>query len=295
LSPAGRIDAVLFADGRPVVAIENKVAARMGDDQLFRYGQWIRKSAPANAPAIVCLLTHLTKAPDGFVEGWQSGGATPQIVKWGAIGAAFRELAQGHENVSADIRMLAGELFMFLGEAEMSHEYAGRDEFAAALVYLRAGARMDHTFSSIYYHLKSLKGCFHKSELSREFSLLFDTKINLIWGWTYLAHSSLSGLFFGYGIALDPRMTFNQDGVPERDSVFLCLGAEEKRSIQSVRASKEEPQKPWIFVEMRDWVTVISFRPLHDFMAEPEKFAAQMIEWIDSQAADVNAFVSKLK
>jgi len=39
----------------------------------------------------------------------------------------------------------------------MSHDFAGRDEFAAAIVYLRAGSRMNYTFETIYDHIKSLK------------------------------------------------------------------------------------------------------------------------------------------
>ncbi|SHH59067.1 hypothetical protein SAMN05443248_5322 [Bradyrhizobium erythrophlei] len=191
--------------------------------------------------------------------------------------------------------MLARELATFLGESEMSGEYAGRDEFAAALVYLRAGSRMDHTFSSIYSHIKSLEGCFKKSESVREYSLKFDTEFKLIWGWTYLAHPTLTGLFIGYGMALEPDTIFRQAAIPDADSAFICLGADDRRSIQAVRAAKDEPQKRWTFAEINDWVTVISFKPLHNFLADPEAFAPKMIAWIDEEAADVDAFVAKLR
>src|SRR5665647_1895354 len=129
----------------------------------------------------------------------------------------------------------------------MSREYAGRDEFAAALVYLRAGSRMDHTFSSIYSHVRSLEGHFKRYESAREYSIKFDTEFNLIWGWAYLSHPTLAGLFFGYGIALEPDTIFKQGLIPDADSAFLCLGADERRSIQAIQAAKDEPAKPWTY------------------------------------------------
>jgi hypothetical protein len=292
--PSGRIDLVLYADKKPFVAIESKIGAPVGDEQLAVYGRWVRDAGPPRQPAIVCFLTHLTPPPNGFIGGGEgSGRAIPHVAKWQAVYRLLRELAD-IENLEV-VKMLARELATFLGERGMSGEYAGRDEFAAALVYLRAGSRMDHTFSSIYTHIKSLEGCFGKSESARECSLKFDTEFKLIWGWSYLSHPMLGGLFFGYGIALEPNTIFRQGTIPAGDSVFICLGAEDRRSVQAVRTAKNEPQKPWTYAEISDWVTVISFKPLYPFFAEPEAFASKMIEWVDEEASNVDAFVAKLK
>jgi PD-(D/E)XK nuclease superfamily len=298
---AGRIDLVLFGDDHPLIAIENKISAPIGasddddDDQLVTYGKWIRTSARSVFPPIVCLLTHTTAPPEGFSEcGPKSGRATPHIARWGAIGAALADISESSEGASSSIRMFASELLSFLEEKDMSHEFAGRDEFAAAIVYLRAGVRMEHTFDSIYNHIKTLKGSFAVNSLASEYSLYFATKENLIWGWAYLTHPALNGLFFGYGIALDPGMTFKEAVVPKYDSVFLCVGAEDKKSIQSLRAKKDVPKKPWMYADVNDWSTIIAFRPLHTFMADPERFAPQMIEWINDVEEDVRYFVSHL-
>ena len=154
---------------------------------------------------------------------------------------------------------------------------------------------MDHTFNSIYRHLKTLNGHFSSNESIHELSLHFETKDSLIWGWKYLAHPTLNGLFFGYGIALQPSETFRSAGVPARDSVFLCVGAEDKKSMQALKVAKNVPERPWMYTELQEWSSVISFKPLHSFMAEPDTFAAQMIEWIEDVAGDVNGFVSELK
>jgi hypothetical protein len=63
-------------------------------------------------------------------------------------------------------------------------------------------------------------------------------------------------------------------------------------AMQSLSAANELPEKPWMSADLGDWSALISFEPLHSFIADPERFAPQMIEWIDTSAADVNGFVS---
>jgi hypothetical protein len=50
-----------------------------------------------------------------------------------------------------------------------------------------------------------------------------------------------------------------------------------------------------MYSELKDWSAVISFKPLHQFMAAPETFAPQMIGWIDSEVEDIDNFVRKLR
>jgi hypothetical protein len=61
--------------------------------------------------------------------------------------------------------------------------------------------------------------------------------------------------------------------------------------MQSLRAAKDIPEKPWMYTDLGDWSAIICFKPLHSFMADPERFAPQMIDWINASAADVNGFV----
>ncbi|MBR0839114.1 PD-(D/E)XK nuclease family protein [Bradyrhizobium liaoningense] len=298
---SGRIDLVLLADDVPVAAIENKIAAQFQDDQLASYGRWIKKSgALSHRLAVVCLLTHLTAPPPEFMRGGEaSGKATPHLVRWSSIAAILSELAVSVDTHD-DIKLLARELRRFLEENDMSTEYAGRDEFAAALVYLRAGAQMDHTFGTIFAHVKEKDGVFAKNETKNEYHLKFDTPYKLIWGWTYLS-AKVDGVLLGYGISLEPNSVFmsggisSQASIPAADSVFICVGADSKRSIQAVRAAKNGPEKPWTYAEIGKWVAVISFRPLHDIMEKPESFAQEMIRWIDREAENINEFVAALR
>ena len=110
-----------------------------------------------------------------------------------------------------------------------------------------------------------------------------------------MSHPTLWVLFFGYGISLDPHLTFKDAvDVPKHDSMFLCVDAEDKKSIPSLRAAKDDPEKPWMYAELDDWSTVISFKPHYPLLADPETFAPRMIEWTNEVAADVDAFVSGL-
>lgn len=294
---SGRIDLVVTVDEHPTIAIENKVGAPISersqdDDQLTRYGFWIKSKKREGSPAIVCLLTHLTQPNTDFYRE-RNGGASPHVAKWSGVANALRRLSKNSQ-LSSEIRTLCAELNIFLAEKGMAGEFAGRDEFAAAVVYLRAGERMDHTFLTIYAHLKSLNGVFTSGASAQEMSLEYATKDSLIWGWKYLIHPSLFGLFFAYGIALDPAGTFKNAETPIHDSVFICIGAEDKKSIASLRASQDILQKPWMYAELSNWSAVISFKPLHEFIVEPERFSQRMIEWIDSEAAYVNAFAGSL-
>ncbi|WP_334384921.1 hypothetical protein [Bradyrhizobium sp. AZCC 2262] len=294
----GRIDLVVFAGSDPIVAVEHKIGAPIsedsdGNDQLEIYGRWITASKPDAFPGVICLLTHLTQPNEGFLdEARRSCGAKPHVVTWGSLAAALININENIGTLQADVATLICELVLFLEEMNMSHEFAGRDEFASAFVYLRAGSRMDHTFETIYNHVKSLKGCFATGRSIHESSLYFDTKRSLIWGWNFLSHQTFSDLFFGYGIALAPAVTFGSASIQAPDAVFLCVGADNKRSMQSLRAAKDVPEKPWTYVDLGDWSAVICFKSLHSFMADPEQFALKMNEWIDESEASVNKFVS---
>ena len=293
---------MLLADEKPIVAVENKIGAEFQDDQLASYGRWIKKAAtPAQKLAVVCLLTHFSPPPPDFMEGGvASGNAVPHVVRWAVLGGLVSEYAKD-TTLGEDVRMLAREFRRFLEESEMTTEYAGREDFAAALVYLRAGSRMDHTFSSVFEHIKSIKGCFQKYETKNEYSLKFDTESKIIWGWAYLSHPMLSQLYFGYGIALSPAETFvsggisTQASIPNVDSVFIAVGADDKRGSHAIRASKHEPESPWTYAEVNGSPIVVSFKSLHEFMEDPKTFAQLMIRWIDEVAEDVNTFVKDLK
>jgi hypothetical protein len=140
----GRIDLVVFAGRDPVVVIENKIDAPIsenddGNDQLTIYGRWLIASKRNAFPGVVCLLTYLTEPNEGFIDGGKkSGGATPHIVKWSSLAATLLDINEEFGTQQADVITLTSELLLFLEEMNMGHEFAGRDEFAAAIVYLRA-------------------------------------------------------------------------------------------------------------------------------------------------------------
>jgi hypothetical protein len=263
---------------------------------LKRYGRWI--SSESRLAPVVCLLSHTTLAPEEFLNSRDaSGGATPHVIKWSSVGAYCRELIRNDFDTPPEIKMLANEMQLFLKEKNMSNEFAGRDDFAAALVYLRAGEKMAHTYKSIYLHLTQMKGQFTSDQGKHDESLQYATTDRLIWGFKNLKHPdpTMYGLFFAYGIAFDPSSTFRETLPIRNDSAFILVGAEHKSSIKSMRAARSEPKSPWKFVEFNHYAAMASFRPLEELMTEPESFAARMIEWIDVEAAEINRLVLALK
>ena len=296
----GRIDIVLSLNEDPFLVIENKVSAPIGldadqNDQLRRYGSWV-SATKGSLPRIVCLLSHTTPPTNEFMKGGAaSGGARPHFVRWSAVGACLFDIARGAVPSGAEIQMLARELHVFLTEKNMSHEFANREDFAAALLYLRSGEKMDHTFKTIFNHVSTLGGQFTSKKTLYEQYLHFATKNRLVWGWKTLAHPTLYGLFFAYGIAYEPMSTFRDSPAPREDSAFILVGAEDKKSIHAMRIASDAHEKPWMAAEADGWTAVVSFKPLHTLMKDPEAFASNMIEWINGEVENINEFVLTLK
>ena len=136
----GYLDLCLFVDGKPLVAIENKVAAGftehtlMGEgetkaiSQMMLYDQWLCTKNPDGA---LVLLTHFTEGPEGFAERSPTANIShlfraPVRNKclWTTVYgwlAQWRNLVTEQDDIEiASLRKLVGEFLGFLEERKMA-------------------------------------------------------------------------------------------------------------------------------------------------------------------------------
>jgi len=134
----GRPDLVLRCGGQPLIVVENKIGAGIGQhqaaadgdkdtrDQLMAYGHWLRsQSAGRDWPGAIVLLTHFTSPPDRFGTDdtaygvkWQHVCRWPAVWRWLASNA----LRTTDNHAVAAWQVLPAELVQFLREKDMTSE-----------------------------------------------------------------------------------------------------------------------------------------------------------------------------
>ena len=296
--PNGRLDIVIFLDNQPTFIIENKVGAPIGkrpnnNDQLRVYGDWLKQTADRSNQqlAVLCLLTHVTSPPETFKEDrLDLYGSIPKVVRWSQIATEVQAIAR-EGRLPLDIRTIAREFHLFLLEQNMTTEFARFEDFAAAIVYVRSGSRISNTFEKIYDHLSDLGGPFVKGFYKDDAIVDFDSEGSVIHGWKYLSAAPLKSAYFAYGISLQPRRSLSIDSLPDEDSIFLAVGVETKKEIQLLESKSKDFGQDWHYLSFPDYSLIVSFRPLHAALSQPEKFASTMIAWIDQS---YEAVVAKL-
>ncbi|MDE5441090.1 hypothetical protein GWG65_06390 [Bradyrhizobium sp. CSA207] len=294
--PNGRLDIVILLDNQPTFVIENKVGAPIGKrsnniDQLRVYGDWLKQMAVRSGQklAVLCLLTHVTSPPETFKEDQRDlYGSTPKVVRWSQIAAEVQAIAR-EGGLPLDIRTIAREFHLFLLEQNMTTEFARFEDFAAAIVYVRSGSRISHTFEKIYDHLSELGGPFVKGFSKDDAIVDFDSEGSVIHGWKYLSAAPLKSAYFAYGINLQPRRSLSIDSLPDEDSIFLAVGVETKKEMQLLEARSKDFGQDWHYLSFSDYSLIVTFRPLHAALSQPEEFAGTMIAWIDQSYAAVVA------
>jgi hypothetical protein len=295
--PSGRLDIAVLFGSDPVFVIENKIGSPVaqrhdGSDQLATYGRWLKGRADESGQglAVICLLTHTTKAPSTFSDGrLDVYESIPKILHWSEVAGELRQMAQS-ETLRWDVRTLAHELHHFLLGEDMTSEAPRLEDFAAAIVYVKAGTRVSNAFQNIYEHLCQFGAPFSKGSILDDCSLDFDSTSSVMQGWKYFSSPPLKTAYFAYGIALQPRLNLPleagspSDAIPAEDSLFLYFGVETKKEI-ALHSTKLP--SPWQLLPLIDLPIAIVFRPLSTVLGQPETFADTMKEWIDQVMPDV--------
>ena len=162
----GRPDLILRCDGHPLIVVENKIGAGIGQrqaatggdkdtrDQLMAYGQWLKgQCAARDWPGAIVLLTHFTSPPDRFGADETAFGVEWQhVCRWPAV---WRWLASSASRVTdncavATWQALAAELVQFLREKDMTSETMTLYDLAAAEMYIGSAARVSSLFNRIW-------------------------------------------------------------------------------------------------------------------------------------------------
>lgn len=292
IDASSRLDITIWADDFPAIVIENKISAPTEETQLTRYGNWLKESRCNGWPGVLCFLTHTTIPPDGFANSVQQAGEVQSIVlKWAQVASVLRDLKARLDSTRYESK-IGSELLLFLMEEGMTSEFAEFEDFCAAFVYIRASAKIDHSFSTIYRHIKSYGGYF-TGDFQDDCTVWHDPELNFVWGWKFLKNTSMKELYFGYGIALKPSNYLKGSNVPTVDSVFLCLGSDKEKESRQIAHGASELGMQFAVGERAGGLW--KFRPLSEFMIVPEKFPALMIEWIDEARPKIEGFLKKVK
>lgn len=290
----GRLDILILCDKQPIIVVESKIKSAVrkrpdDSDQLHGYGHWLKRQADENDGnlTIICLLTHLTPPPKGFIEpGSDAYGATPKLVRWYQVAAELKALSCD-DRLRLDVRTLAEELYLFLLEQDMTSESPRLEDFAAAIVFIKAGSRISKAFEDVFEHVSGLRGVFPRGSISDDLPLAFDSEQNLMHGWKYLSAPPLETIYFAYGIALQPNRSLTPDGplskqnLPHDDSIFLCLGVETTKEMKLLEEQSKILGPDWKHISFSDNSIVATFKPLKTILVEPESFAGIMNAWID--------------
>ncbi|MEY9590866.1 hypothetical protein ABIA06_003157 [Bradyrhizobium yuanmingense] len=194
-----------------------------------------------------------------------------------------------------DVRTIAREFYLFLLEQSMITEFARFEDFAAAIVYVKSGTRISHTFDSIFEHLNSLGGPFTKGSIKDDAALDFDSSTNAIQGWKYRSAAPLKSLSLMYRICLEPRRSISDETLPEQDSIFLSLAVENKKEMNLLQANSKHLSSEWHHVVFPDYSAVMTFRPLHTAVAQPELFTETMKGWIDQSHGAMSKLIRALQ
>ena len=132
-TPTGVIpDIVVFNGDRPICAIEVKIDAPLGEEQLESYDTFLQQTANGNPTALV-LLTQSTQPPEGFTNPDSRAYRTSlrSHASWGKVAKWFEELSQ-ESAIDEPLKTLAREFGEFLKEDTMPT----LDDVARARLYL---------------------------------------------------------------------------------------------------------------------------------------------------------------
>ena len=127
-----RPDIVVFNGNRPICAIEVKVDAPLGEEQLESYDTFLQQDADGN-PAALVLLTQGTQPPKGFTDPMHEAYRTSlrSVASWNRVAKWFEGLSQDSD-IDEPLKTLAREFGEFLKEESMPT----LDDVAIARLYL---------------------------------------------------------------------------------------------------------------------------------------------------------------
>ena len=203
------LDLLLEVDGRPVLIVENKIAAgfqrhtsldevKVEQHQLASYGLWLRREADPTWGGALVLLTHWTPAPDDFLVSAETYGAKHRsVARWAELSRRLGTLARQAEGLTSAWVQLASEFVSFLKELNMDSELAKSQDFAALQVYVASADRVRNSIERIWDDAKPI---WRPVSQQTDIALEITTKYGCVWKFRYLARQDLRNCYLAVGI-----------------------------------------------------------------------------------------------
>lgn len=297
--PTGRqLDLLAEVDGKPFVAIENKVWAAFQmherpvlmlktaveddvvdkiiksdvssdekyDNQLVSYGVWLANEVekPAGWPGVIVLLTHATPAPADFIGTEPTRyGSTTHLTHWRNIHAQLREIVGENENDAATPFWISigQEICKFLEQNDMGSSDMNLDDVKSISLAMSPMRKLQAAFAETGAELMHK----HQNILTpSKQSSLTQPEHSLTWGWTYI--KGPGKFYIAYGINFMPSAGDNASAnpaLPDWDHVFVAIGSDKTE----IRTGEDGFPEGWIRV---GWHVLKPF-PLTDRQQE-ERF-----------------------
>lgn len=292
-------DAVLVIDGRPVLIVENKVAAGFtlhetsdGSEpptsQLRVYGRWLAENNP---DAGIVLLTHATEPPDDFLDDTSDYGvALRGICRWRRIYGWLLRAASSTATAAA--RNLAREFARFLEEIPMGVDDPGALEFSLTHAYYRlAYTRLENAFRDID---RFLHACYPDG---RDFSSRTNVGFDgcLVWRWFRPGLPEHQPRWYvGWGIRfptdLPPAFRL-EPPLPAHEMAVVFLESDGK-DFPSHLIDRDRRPPGWHWpeqVQLQAHVGPVRTRPLVELYSSPRGFAEELKIWLKPCLDDATA------
>lgn len=275
----GIADLVLFADGKPMLVVENKTWSGFQDhstdeqqaNQITTYCRWLSEQSTMPESCAVLLLTGTTAFPEGFHrdDGHYDIACRGQIT-WAALGRWFAALIAGDDE-PCTWKQLARELIAFLGERNLSSEIFTAADVSAAHLFLPTRERWNATFSSIWAGSEHLWRSFLSSRVS---PLDLNSEAGMIWQWRYVAADNKQGkVWVGLGLRFPDQSEWYVDiGLPQSPHFFFVIGSD----ASSLRHPDELPSG-WLRND--DDGEFLTYLPLSDLPSNVDEKLQKLSDW----------------
>jgi hypothetical protein len=309
------LDLVLFCDRRPLLVVENKVGAAVGqhhassdddtgdnrgglphravENQLQLYGRWLAGQCESLSwPGAIILLTHSTAPPDDFGSGasqygvrWQRVCRWPSIWNW-ATSRASREAGDGPKPAW---QVLAGDLAEFLRERGMTLETPTDRDLAAAEVYIGSADRYKRLFDRMWLEAVRPVWPDYYGHPANEGRVDYSSDLGVLQDWIYVQRPyspyNWNVWYVGWGIAFPGTSNWWTDAeppLPARNYAFVCLWSDNDRQQPLPPMS---PYTLWVLgggwaVAARGGHCVIKACAMCEFDPDPNRLAAELIQWV---------------
>ena len=289
---------------QPWLLFENKVFHHVDEEeldsgeiqnQLHRYGNWLRKQdfdRPEFSRALV-FITHGTQAPDDFKT---PDDNHPSYGKLGRICGTWGSLADLLEEVSSDFddalhfRELIKAYHTFLKEHGMADDYPEYRDYSDLAAYIETGDKFEKLVNEMICKLD----CFapFRGRVSWAHS---DADRGIFYAYRYLAEGTnydqqtyvATGIWFpdrGEGWYSEELEEAMGSPISHSPKIFLQLANDKDGALGAIEGEVSDQF-------FRFETDFFAFREVASFPPDPAEAATEILMWVESEGAQLNALL----